>query len=166
MVTRVIANGFQNRYRFHKRHLFSKKMVVCFGCSRGGRSHGCASIISEEIIHRSRLNKAHEICCIQEVWLLRSNRMYIWFYGNVVFAKQWFYTQREECKRKNYKILHVKHTPKNHTAYGFIQGCPAHSWYHKTNKNATKDVDNVKFLYECMKITRYHCDIYKSVFLL
>ena len=36
----------------------------------------------------------------------------------------------------------------------------------KQTKNAIKDVDNVKFLYECMKIMRYHCDIYKSVFLL
>ena len=33
----------------------------------------------------------------------------------------------------------------------------------KQTKNAIKDVDNVKFLYKCMKITRYHCDIYKSV---
>ena len=72
----------------------------------------------------------------------------------------------KDVKEKTAKILRVKLSQKNHTAYGFIQGCPAQSWYHKTNKNATKDVDNVKFLYECMKITRYHCDIYKSVTLI
>lgn len=36
----------------------------------------------------------------------------------------------------------------------------------KQTKNAIKDVDSVKFLYECMKITRYYCDIYKREMLI
>lgn len=76
------------------------------------------------------------------------------------------FTRREAGKRKNYKhIAYQTHVQKPH-GFWFYEDCPAQSWYHKTNKNATKDVDNVKFLYECMKITRYHCDIYKSVTLI
>ena len=43
------------------------------------------------------------------------------------FCKTMVLHAEKDVNGKTAKILHVKHTPKNHTAYGFIQGCPAQS---------------------------------------
>ena len=43
------------------------------------------------------------------------------------FCKTMVLHAEKDVKEKTAKILRVKLSQKNHTAYGFIQGCPAQS---------------------------------------
>lgn len=122
MVTRVKANGFQNRDRFHKRHLFSKKNCCLFWLFAGWEIQWvCKYYIGRNHDHRIRWTKhmksagykksdcSVQIGCTYDVM-------------ETSFLQNNGFTRRERCKRKNCKNISCKTLPKKPHVLWFYTG--------------------------------------------